>query len=74
MTGNLMEWCYDFYSSDYYQTSPEQNPLGPNTGSYHVYRGGSWYVSEDYCNVTLRRYGTPGAKSNFLGFRLLRTV
>ena len=42
MAGNVYEWVSDWYASDYYDTSPYANPLGPVDGIYKVKRGGSW--------------------------------
>jgi formylglycine-generating enzyme required for sulfatase activity len=41
MSGNIMEWVHDLYDSNYYATSPEENPTGAKTGSERVLRGGS---------------------------------
>lgn len=46
MIGNAAEWVQDFYAKDFYQTSPLRDPKGPETGTEHVLRGGS-YVSDD---------------------------
>lgn len=43
MAGNVLEWVADYASPNYYSSSPAQNPTGPNIGSTHVLRGGSWY-------------------------------
>jgi formylglycine-generating enzyme required for sulfatase activity len=47
---------------------------GPASGSYRVYRGGSWSNVPRSVRVALRNYSTPGGRINFLGVRLLRTA
>ena len=42
MTGNVFEWCAEWYGKDYYKEAPRKNPLGPSSGIAHVLRGGSW--------------------------------
>lgn len=70
MTGNVWEWCQDWYGSDYYYKSPAKDPIGPSSGSSRVLRGGSWSRDAEYCRVAYRDYYGPGARSSYIGFRL----
>lgn len=73
MTGNVWEWCSNWYGSDYYQNSPSKDPTGPSSGSYRVLRGGSWTYNPQYCRVANRDYDAPGNRVSITGFRLART-
>jgi sulfatase modifying factor 1 len=42
MSGNVREWCSDWYGAKYYGESPRDNPRGPGSGEYRVLRGGAW--------------------------------
>ncbi|MBM4398705.1 MAG: chitobiase/beta-hexosaminidase C-terminal domain-containing protein [Candidatus Cloacimonetes bacterium] len=42
LSGNVNEWCWDWYNSTYYSTSPAVNPTGPTSGNHKVLRGGNW--------------------------------
>ncbi|MBQ7180359.1 MAG: SUMF1/EgtB/PvdO family nonheme iron enzyme [Bacteroidaceae bacterium] len=69
MTGNVSEWCQDWYGSDYYASSVVNNPQGPSSGDSHVIRGGSWRKVASGCHVSRRDYGYTGS-DDYLGFRL----
>lgn len=70
MAGNVYNWCWDWYSSTYYESSPVTDPRGPTSGSSRVLRGGSWGYDAWYCRAANRSHVTPGFRSHFIGFRL----
>ncbi|MEO1416235.1 MAG: formylglycine-generating enzyme family protein [Bacteroidota bacterium] len=76
MTGNVYEWCQDWYVSDYYTTCKRegtvQDPTGPVSGDRRVIRGGSWYNAPQHCRVAHRDYYSPSLRSSHIGFRLSR--
>ncbi len=72
LSGNVWEWCLDWYDSDYYKNSPSKNPTGPDKGSYRVFRGGGWRgVGAEYFRAASRGYGDPSDRRDRRGFRLL---
>ncbi len=71
MSGNVFEWCSDWYASDYYEDTPDNNPQGPSSGSYRLNRGGSWDGMEQSCRVADRDYNTPIDHFRSLGLRLV---
>ncbi|MBQ3616636.1 MAG: SUMF1/EgtB/PvdO family nonheme iron enzyme [Bacteroidales bacterium] len=75
MTGNVSEWCSDWYAADYYQKCTDDidlsnNPQGPISGSSRVNRGGNWANYAEHCRVSSRVWDYPGSRVNSVGFRL----
>lgn len=71
MSGNVWEWCSDWYSANYYEVSSSSNPLGVGTGIYHVLRGGSWDNNTQNSRITNRYNGNPSNRLNYIGFRVV---
>ncbi len=84
MTGNVWEWCWDWYQRDYYRKSPGRDPLGPDKGDdrrpydvgtpTRIWRGCGWAGNDAFSRVAKRWSSSPGTAINELGFRIARSL
>jgi len=71
---NVHEWCMDWYAADYYSSSPERNPTGPDEGTRRVSRGGSWRHQIKASRAAHRSSLPPRYEYTDYGFRIIRCL
>ncbi len=74
MSGNVYEWCWDWFGHYYYRSSPKDNPRGPGQGSSRVHRGGHRGNIAKFCRAACRGCWNPGHPLLEIGFRLARSL
>jgi len=68
--GNVWEWTADWYDRKYYESAPEKNPKGPDSGMYRSLRGGSWFDQPKlFLSCSYRSWALPAERSPTIGFR-----
>lgn len=74
MTGNVSEWCWDYYQMNYYKQSIKVDPKGPDDGDERVVRGGNRTTTEKLARVTFRDYYDKDKEDATIGFRIVRSA
>jgi formylglycine-generating enzyme len=76
MSGNVWEWCSDWYDANYYSSIPKSNPKGPDFGESKIVRGSNWFDSHEfYLRVATRNFRfDPTYRFIFIGFRCVQDI
>ncbi len=74
MTGNILEWCYDWYGDEYYKSSEASNPIGPTNGVNRVCRGGNFMCRSEVLRNSKRFSINPDDENGLTGIRLVRNA
>ena len=72
MAGNVWEFTNDWFQ-DHYNSYPETNPTGPDTGDHKVMRGGSFSSPDNYMWACRRAWVDRDYEDDSNGFRFMKT-
>jgi formylglycine-generating enzyme len=77
VTGNVWEWCWDYFATSRRQTETSLNPAGPPEGQTRVFKGGSYLCHHSYCfryRCSARTSNAPDSATGNIGFRVARDL
>ncbi len=72
MHGNVAEWCHDWYSAEIGVDAVD--PIGPESGERHVFRGGCWISFPEFCRSACRSFPNLSRAHGYRGLRLARSL
>lgn len=77
VSGNVWEWCSDWFAKNIHKRGGRDNPQGPDSGTDKVMKGGSYLCHYSYCNryrVAARTGNTPDSSTGNIGFRCVKDI